>query len=74
LSGCAVYVAGFEEGATREDFEEALGPYGEIAKVVIRGNRGNFAFVTFTTPEAASQAVDGGATINGEACKVELQV
>jgi RNA recognition motif-containing protein len=73
-SGCAVYVAGFDDEVSNEDFEAAFGGYGEIAQVSIRGKDKKFAFVTFATPEAASSAVGGGASLNGSACTVELQV
>ena len=74
-AGCAIFCAGFADGTTKEDFEGAFSSHGEIAKVFIRDNRDkNYAFVTFTAPEAAEAAIAAGATINGNECTVELQV
>jgi RNA recognition motif-containing protein len=69
----AIYIVGFETGATEEDFKTAFGGFGEIKDVALRGKDKPFAFVTFDTEEACDKAVAGSVKIGSTDVTVEKQ-
>ena len=81
--GFAVFVSGFtfsSVGSTcaerREAFRTAFSSYGEVIKVVVRGARTPFAFVTFADEESQGRAIAAGTVAVGsgaEECEVSAK-
>lgn len=53
-----VFVKGFSSSATQEDISDLFADYGTVEKVILKNKRGPaFAFVTFSTPDEAQEAI-----------------
>ena len=68
----SIFVRGVPASATAAQLDETFRPFGDIKAITIRDERG-FAFVDFTTAEAAAAAKSTPVTLGGEALSVEAR-
>ena len=56
---CKVYVGGLGEGADKQSLESACGRYGLIRNIWVARNPPGFAFIEYSDPRDAEDAVKG---------------
>ena len=74
-----LFVGGLAWASTEEDLRQAFGAFGELHEVKIitdrdTGRSRGFGFVTYTTAESASEAMDAlnGSELNGRTIRVDI--
>lgn len=72
--GCKVYIGGLDRYASKDDIEYAFERYGKLNNVFVARNPPGFAFVEFSDPQDAKDAVRAldGRSVCGSRVRVEI--